>query len=309
MTAPIGFVVLGHLAIAAATHVLVRNVLKTEGVPPEVVVAARCAVAVLVLLPLFRAGGVAAPYGRRDVLRLLAVAALAVPVNQLCYIGGLQRTDAVHGALLFCLSPLCVGVLSACLEGVRTPRGAWLGAATAALGVGVVLWQSVEISEEKLHGDLVLLGAVAAWSLVTVLSRPLLAKTPSFQLSRRILLVGAALLAPWVAGPVAEYDWAGASARSWAVFVFLGVCTSVVSYVLWHVMLRRLGALRCAVFINLQPPVVGLLAWPVNDERPTWGLVVGGVLVILGVLQTQRAVGRAGADEILAADDDPPIAG
>lgn len=307
--------ILGHLAISALTHVLARGVLAHEGVPPPVVVAARSAIAAAVLLPLGRFGGApTSPWTRRDSVRLLCVAALAVPANQLLYMTGLKYSPATHGALLFCVTPLFVGALSSVVEGVSTPRGAWLGTGVALVGVATVMARGVAASvgdraaADVLHGDLILLGAVVAWSCVTVFSRPLLGKLPSFALSRRMLLTGAALLLPFVAGDVANYAWRDLSPRAVGVLVFFGVATSVVAYVLWTMLLRRLGAVGCAVLINLQPPTVAFLAWALLDEPATPELFAGGVLVVAGVLLAQRAVHRAKKDALLAASDDPPIA-
>jgi drug/metabolite transporter (DMT)-like permease len=165
-----------------------------------------------------------------------------------------------------------------------------------------------QAGRDLLMGDGILMGAVLAWSLVTVLSRPLLAKLPSFALSRLLLLIGAAMLTPFVYGDVAAYAWRDASPRFLAVVAFLGVATSVVAYVLWNVILRRLGSVRCAVLITLQPPCVGLLAWAVLDEPVSVHLFIGGALVVVGVVLAQRAVARAHADALIATAADPPLA-
>jgi drug/metabolite transporter (DMT)-like permease len=123
-----------------------------------------------------------------------------------------------------------------------------------------------------------------------------------------MLLTGAALLLPFVAGDAANYAWRDLSPRAVGVLVFFGVATSVVAYVLWTMLLRRLGAVGCAVLINLQPPTVAFLAWLLLDEPATPELFAGGVLVVAGVLLAQRAVHRAKKDALLAAADDPPIA-
>ncbi len=307
--------ILGHLVISSLTHVLARGVLVHEGLPPAIVVACRSAVAAAVLLPLGRVAGKAtAPWTRSDTRRLVLVAALAVPANQLLYITGLKYTHAVHGALLFCLTPLFVGAFSAVIERVATPRGAWLGTIVALFGVAIVTARGfldaagLKDGSDLVKGDLILLCAVVAWSLVTVLSRPLLAKLPSFALSRRILLVGAVLVMPFVLPDVVAFDWPRLTPRAIAVLVFFGVATSVVAYVLWTMLLRRLGAVGCAVLINLQPLAVGLLAWLMLDEPVTAELFLGGVLIIVGVLVAQRAVVRAHAERLLAAADDPPLA-
>ena len=81
---------------------------------------------------------------------------------------------------------------------------------------------------------------------------------------------------------IVAFDWPSLTPRAMGVLVFFGVATSVVAYVLWTMLLRRLGAVGCAVLINLQPLAVGLLAWPMLGERITTELFAGGALIKVG---------------------------
>ncbi len=71
--------------------------------------------------------------------------------------------------------------------------------------------------------------------------------------------------------------------------LYLGVLTSVVSYLLWVYALSKTDASKVAIFSNLQPVATALAAWAILGEPLTWEIGVGGALVLLGLRVTQRA--------------------
>jgi drug/metabolite transporter (DMT)-like permease len=77
---------------------------------------------------------------------------------------------------------------------------------------------------------------------------------------------------------LARAPWA-----TWARLGYLGVITSVISYLLWYFALSRLEASRVAVFSNLQPVFTAVAALVLLQEPIHWELVVGGALVLAGV--------------------------
>ncbi len=285
------FAVFGHMAIACLTHVIVRDLLVREHVPPLVALTMRCLVASAVLVPtlLFRplSAEVRAVFRARW-RRIVALAALAVLANQVCYIVGLRYAPAVHGALIFCLMPLLLAVIQAVTGKGVTSRLTWIGTVGAVVGVFIVLEErGLTFTVESLRGDAIIFGAVLAWCAVTLLSRPILAQVPSFELSRAMLVLGTVFLLPVTASDLRAFDLAGMSGRVLACMLFLGVCTSVLAYVLWYYLLRRIGALRSAMVINLQPIGTAILAWAWLDEPIGWQLAVGGTIVIAGVVAVQ----------------------
>jgi drug/metabolite transporter (DMT)-like permease len=256
-------------------------------------------VATAVLLPtylVYRPARSAPPASRADRIRLAVVMVLAVPMNQLFYISGLGFAPAVHGALLFCLTPLLLAIYES-LSGHRTaPRITWIGAMIAFSGVVLVLGErGLGLSVDALRGDLLLLVSVVSWCFVTVVSRPLLSTMPSFALTRTTLVGGTAILLPIAAVPMASYDYSAISGKAAACIAFLGVFTSVVAYILWYVLLRRIGPLRSAIILNLQPVGTGLLGWAMLGEPVTRQLLAGGLLVLAGVLVVQLGEARSAA--------------
>lgn len=293
----------GHVLIMSLTHVLGRTVLAHEQVPPNVTVTLRCFVAAALLLAsyaVYRPKPRGGPLSRREWLVLVAIMALAIPLNQFFYILGLSFAPAVHSSLLFCTTPLVISMLDAVFYGRGTARSTWAGATIAVAGVILVLAEKgLHFGSNEVKGDLILLVSVMAWSILTLLSRPLLPRVPQFSLARLALLGGTVMLVPITLGDMLRFDYGSLSAKAIWCIAFLGVFTSVVSYLNWYFLLSRLGAVRCTMLLTLQPVPTAILGWLFLGEPLTGQLIVGGAVVVAGLLVVQLSEARRPATAVV----------
>ncbi len=254
-----------------------------EAVGPRAIAVVRFAGAALVLLPFLWPRRGQTRIERRDIPRLLLLGFLAVPLNQGFYLFGLTRSTASHGALLYALTPLLVLLLAG---RILHERGLWAklaGVIMAFAGVVVILLERGLANEARaLTGDLILLVAVLAWSLYTVLSKPLLGKYDPMTVTAWAVVSGsimglAVLLAFGHALPLPPM-----SGAVWGGIAYLVIGTSVVSYPLWMYALRHLEASKVAIATNTQPLLTSLLSWLIFGERLTPGFFVGATLILGG---------------------------
>jgi drug/metabolite transporter (DMT)-like permease len=231
--------------------------------------------------------------------RVVQLGLLSGPLNQALFLLAMQRTSAAHGALIFSLTPLGVYLVELA-RGREPPRwSATAGIAVALSGVLVLLFSRGPQALSGLFlGDVLLLGSLLAWVFFTTEGRELVATVGPFRATAWSNVAGAVLLlplAPWVLRPALL---AGSSLGAQAAVLYLGLGSSVLSYLLWFAALGRTDASKVAVFSNLQPVATALAAWAVLGEHIGWEVVVGGALVLFGVRLTQgvrpRALPRTG---------------
>jgi drug/metabolite transporter (DMT)-like permease len=298
----------GHVLIMSLTHVLGRHVLAREGVPPEITVTLRCLVAAALLVAsyaFYRPRPKGRPLGRSEWTRLLIVMALGVPINQFFYILGLKYAPAIHSSLLFCTTPLVISLLDAIFGGHRAPRATWAGAVIALAGVTLAISdRGLHFGGEALKGDAILTISVLAWSILTLLSRPLLPRIPKFSFARITLLGGTLMLLPLTLADLLRFDFRSLSLASIGCILFLGAFTSVVSYLNWYFLLSRIGAVRCGMLLTLQPVTTAVLAWMLLGEPLTPQLAAGGAVVLAGLVLVQLSEARVHA-ELVAQDAAP----
>ena len=87
-----------------------------------------------------------------------------------------------------------------------------------------------------------------------------------------------ALLRPSLHDAVARWP-----PSQWLAALFLGLACSLLGYWFWNIALRQLPASTVAAFVFLNPPLAVLFEWLWMGRVPSWGLLVGGALVLAGV--------------------------
>ena len=225
--------------------------------------------------------------------RVLLLGLLSGPLNQALFLLAMQNTSAAHGALIFSLTPLGVYLVEL-LEGRERPHWtASLGIGTALVGVVLLLLaHGLRALSGLFFGDVLLLGSLLAWVFYTTEGRELVAAAGPLRTSAWSNIAGAVLLlplAPWALRP----ELVGASSlMAKGCVLYLGLGSSVLSYLIWFAALARTDASKVAVFSNLQPVATALAAWALLGEHIGWEVVVGGTLVLLGVRLTQASSSR-----------------
>ena len=277
-----------QVLISAGTYLAGKRAMAE--LPPLTVVLWRFLLSgsVFVLLLLLTPGPALPP--RNEWRRVLVLGFLAGPVNQVFFFQGLSRSTAAHAALLYALTPLGVYLLSLAQGRERASVRALVGIFTAFAGVVVLLLgRGLADASGSLLGDLLILGAVAAWVLYTTEGKsfvavhgPIRATAWSMVASTLMMLV----FAPFVAMP---REVLAASTLAQGSIAYLGLMTSVVAYLIWYYALSKVPASKVAIFSNLQPAATALAAWLLLNEPLHWQMAVGGVLVIVGVRLTQTA--------------------
>ncbi len=204
--------------------------------------------------------------------------------NSLLY-SGLRTTTAANAALITGTTPLVIGLMSALIlrEGFTARAG--LGALVSLVGVAVIAGSgTTNIGAFRLNpGDLLVLGAVAAWGLYSVLSRiatrarsSLSATALSTFLGLPFLLLAAAFEGSTRAPEI--------SPGVIAAIIYIGLFPSVVAYMAWNEGVRRVGPARATAFFNMLPVFGALFGVLLLGEPFGLPQIVGGALIIFGSL-------------------------
>ena len=220
------------------------------------------------------------------------LALLCGPMNQLLFLAGLVWSTPTHAALLYALTPIGVYVFARIRLNERPSPMKLAGIFVAFLGVALVLAAGYgppgAARSATLHGDLLILSAVAVWVIYSVEGKRIAQRDGAIQVAGWASLMGLVLsipVWPWLL-PMPRLT--AAPMNAWLGALYLGLLTSVLSYVLWYYALRRLEASKVAVFANLQPVATAVLARSIYGEAFDVKLLTGGALVLLGVFVTER---------------------
>ena len=219
--------------------------------------------------------------GRRDLLRLLACAAIGIAAyNALLNTG---QTSVSAGAASFIVNtvPVITAILAVLFLKERYTIWAWVGTGISFAGVAVIAaGQPGGLSFGA--GAMLVFAAAGAQAIFFVLQRPLIAALGAKVCAGFVILLGAACLAPWL--PAAAAQAREASWPALAAVLYLGVFPGAIGYATWGVAQNAFGAGRAANFLYLVPPTAVALSFGIVGEAPAPATLIGGALAIAGVV-------------------------
>ena len=138
-----------------------------------------------------------------------------------------------------------------------------------------------------LIGDILVLVAVLAWAIGTVLLKPMAIKYGAFRVTGLALTFGSIIYFPFGITRVISTSLSDISMIGWLSIVYMAAMVSIVAYFLWYWVLKYLEVSRIAILHNIQPIIATIVAYYLLSEPITGSFVLGGVIVIGGVILTE----------------------
>ncbi len=273
--------------IGSTTYIVAQNA--SEHVEPGLLLLLRAVGASLVFLTILfateRRWNIFHRIAREDMGRMVVLGLLNVPMNQLLFLHGIKYTTPANSALLYAMTPAMVFLFTSLIHSERPSFKKGFGIAVAFVGVGIIMFErGAELRSEHTAGNILIFIAVMAWSLFTMLGRPLVLKYGAVYVTALNMIIGAIIYIPigLLTSDISAISVI--STVSWYEVAYLALISSVLNYVLWYLALSKLEATRVAVFQNLQPIMTTVMAIYLGSAVITGQFLGGGLLALAGVL-------------------------
>jgi drug/metabolite transporter (DMT)-like permease len=248
------------------------------------------AAASLLVLVLWKHGRLPA-LSRRELLLVLGLGATGIFLYNLFFLYGMQHIAAGRGALVVATTPIITLLAAAWLlkEGMNALKA--VGSLLALAGCLTVIGKGDPLAllgGKVGAGETLILGCAVMWAAYTLLGRlgtqtmPALVMTAYASTAGFLMLLAVALLVE-PARLVPDY-----SLGAWTAILFLGLFGTTLGFTWFSAAVQEIGAQRASIFINLVPVAAVLQGALLLGERLDLSALVGGMLVICGVLLTQR---------------------
>ena len=259
-----------------------------ESVPPILFAAARFTLAGLLLLPVALLSGPGGRLARRDLLPMLGLGLVGVTVTQSVFTIGVSLTTAANTALVYSSAPVW-GMLLGFALGWERPRAAGvLGVGLCLIGVGAIVYGSLEFAGTSLVGDALILAAAVCWGSYTVLTLSFLRRYSALAVAAYAMTFGGLAAFPLAALPLAAHnlsslDLFAIDGLTWAVAAYSALCSSAFGFAAWGWGVSHVGANRVLVYqylVTLTGVSTGILLLG-EDVGP--GQLVGAAVILLGV--------------------------
>jgi drug/metabolite transporter (DMT)-like permease len=205
----------------------------------------------------------------------------------------LEFTSPLNASLINAVNPALIVVLAAVLpamwQGGKRERLTWtsvLGILLGLVGVVIVLTDGdvLALLRQGVNpGDLLMIGAILAWSIYTLVGRRI-HDVPPITATTVQAAAAVVLLTPFLA--INGLQWPS-DVAGWSAVGYIVLFPSLGAYVLWNAATRKVPAATASIYINLMVVFTALIGLPFGFGI-SWVQVLGGVLVVGAVVLLAR---------------------
>ena len=219
---------------------------------------------------------------------MLALTALfGISLNQICFIGGIDRTSAAHAALIIGLGPVMVLVMAVAVR-LEALTGLKVAGTMIAFSGVAVLTTGKASSGATLHGDLLTLAGTFVFAVYTILMKEVADSYDPITLNALVFSLGAVFMAPVALHDLLTVHWTSLPATAWWGAGFMVLMGTVISYIIYANVLQEISAARVAAYAYLQAVIAVALGIWLLAEKLDWRVLAGGTAILLGVYLTER---------------------
>lgn len=256
-------------------------------------------VSLLFIVTRFIEGNNGFPFFKKHWKELSVMGLISVTFYQFGYLYGETYTAASDASLVVATSPIVVLFVAAALikEDITPTKIA--GSIIAFIGVVIIVGFSPNTDvPNRFLGDGLVLFAAISYGTYTVLLRRIFnkyeTKPSSFHVLSWLSLMGLIFTLPvaMLTGPAYFTSisvWLTIPLRIWAGIIYLAVFSSLIAYLTYTEGVKKIGAGRSAIFVNLVP-VVGVTASIIfiGEKFDPIVQILSFVLIFTGILLVNR---------------------
>ena len=240
-------------------------------------------------------------YGWKDELVFLLLGVTGGSFYFLAENNALAYTQATNVAFLVCSAPLLTAIFTLLfrrfgkgrfaegLENIRLGFPLIGGTILALFGMALVVFDGKGL-HLSVRGDLLAICAALCWAVYSLfmgqMSRDYGAVTPT----RKVFFYGLLTILPFMGGMQESFSPALLSQTAvWTNLLFLGLLASLICFILWNLVMDKLGNVTSTNYVYLNPVFTLLTAMALLGERMTLMAGIGCAAILLGVIWAGRA--------------------
>jgi len=222
---------------------------------------------------------------KKDIVPIFLLGFFGVIVYHLGLNYGEQYVSASVASLIIAIIPVFVVFLALTFLKEKITFKIIIGVVLSLIGVLIISIfgkpeNSIEIS--YISGAITVLISSLVGAGYTVAGKKMLSRYSPLSLTIYAFLFGSLGLIPFVNLTLFE-QVAALSIRGWIILLFLGICPTVIAYILWYVALEIKSASKLGTYLFFIPVLSTIISVILLNEKITWLFIIGGALVIFGL--------------------------
>ena len=194
-------------------------------------------------------------------------------------------TTTTNTSLIVCLCPLFAALLIAMFFRSQRLHGVQIvGTVMAAIGVIIVVLNGHFVLHLSPLGDTLAFGACLCWALYSLLMIPASCRYDTLFITRKVFFYGLLSMIPYF---LIYPDLPSLSVvlrpDVMANLVFLGCVASMLCFLAWNWVIKKLGAVIATNYVYFNPVTTVIFAWLILSERITVYFLIGTLLILTGM--------------------------
>ena len=240
-------------------------------------------------------------YGWRDELVFLILGISGGSFYFLTENTALAYTQATNVAFLVCSAPLFTAIFTLLyrrfgkgrfaegLEHIRLGLPLIGGTLLALSGMALVVFDGTRL-QLSARGDLLAIGAALCWAVYSLFMGQMTREHGAVAATRKVFFYGLLTILPFLGGYRDSFSMEILGrTQVWANLLFLGLVAALICFILWNLVMDKLGNVTSTNYVYLNPVFTLLTAMAVLGERTTALAGLGCAAILAGVIWAGRA--------------------
>jgi drug/metabolite transporter (DMT)-like permease len=226
--------------------------------------------------------------GLRDLFQIALAAFFGIVLYFICENTGLQFTGASTASMIVSAVPVLTLFSEALFYKSKISARMVVCILLSVLGVYLVISDNgaLDLSSSSFLGNLLVMGAMIAWVIYTMLNKKLSERFSSIALTAYQSLTSIFLFLPFVVSEMGSWRMPGIAPLG--NLLYLGIFCSAFGYVFYINAAKKLGPTITSSFLNLTPVVTVVFGYFILGEQIVLVQMIGMVLILASLYILSR---------------------
>lgn len=260
----------------------------------------RFGVVVILLLIVFKLRNGNFKIDKKDYFLFFVLGALIIPINQFCFLQGVDLSVPSHSGVLYACTPLMIYIISIKIKNEVFNLKKMLAISVSIIGIIIIFYENIITPKVEgtnyLLGDILLFFAVGSWAFYLALSQNMVNKYGALKTQTIAFLIGIIFYIPIFLIDMKNLSFANINFYVILGYLHLTILVAFGSYFLYSYSTKVITASTLTTLTNTSPIFTIVFSWLLLKENLSYFFILGAVITMIGVFLTQRI-----KDEIIVA--------
>lgn len=240
-------------------------------------------------------------YGWKDELMYVFMGITGGSIYFLAENTALSYTQASNAAFLVCSAPLFTAIFTLIYkhfgrgrfaDGLEPIRLGWPlvgGTVLALAGMALIIFDGTRL-QLSARGDLLAIGAALCWAVYSLFMGQMTREHGAVEATRKVFFYGIVTILPFLGGCQDSFSPAIVSQPVvWGNLLFLGIVASLVCYIIWDLVMDKLGNVTASNYVYLNPVFTLIFAMAILGESMSLVAALGCTAILVGIIWADKA--------------------